>query len=242
VVAVLESAWDLIMSDDDRVVVTTDRVVNLTFHGVGPCPRAVDDGEAAVWISTAEYEQVLDAAVGRPEVRLSFDDGNLSDIEIALPRLQERGLTATFFVCAGLLGEAYRLADSQLKELLAGGMSIGSHGWAHRSWRGMSADETAREIVAAPRQLADICGTAVSTVAVPFGHYDRIVLRDLKHAGMTRIYTSDGGPASAGAWLQARSSIHRGVTPDGIAALLDPDRSLGDTATRKAKQLIKRWR
>ena len=37
-------------------------------------------------------------------MRISFDDGNASDLEIGLPALLERGLTATFFVLAGRLG------------------------------------------------------------------------------------------------------------------------------------------
>ena len=37
---------------------------------------------------------LLDAAVGRPDVIVTFDDGNLSDLEIGLPRLLERGLSA----------------------------------------------------------------------------------------------------------------------------------------------------
>jgi len=34
-------------------------------------------------------------------VQLSFDDGNRSDVGIALPALLERELSATFFVVAG---------------------------------------------------------------------------------------------------------------------------------------------
>src|SRR5438034_8841581 len=79
-------------------VVFPASVVNLTVHGVGTPPRELDPGEDIAWISIEQLEQVLDAAVGRPDVRITFDDGNCSDVEIALPRLLERGLTAEFFV------------------------------------------------------------------------------------------------------------------------------------------------
>ena len=52
--------------------------------------------------------------------------GIASDVEIALPRLVERGLRAEFFVLAGLLGTPDRLDRDGVRELLTAGMSIGS--------------------------------------------------------------------------------------------------------------------
>lgn len=91
-------------------------------------------------MSTAQFEQVLDAVVGRSDVRLTFDDGNASDVEVALPRLVERSLTAEFFVLAGKLGERGHLNRAAVRSLLDAGMAIGSHGWSHRDWRRI--DET----------------------------------------------------------------------------------------------------
>ena len=83
--------------------------VNVTVHGIGLPARPLDDGEDQVWISVEQFEGLLDAAVGRPDVTVTFDDGNLSDLEIGLPRLLERGLKARFYIPAGLLGEPGRL-------------------------------------------------------------------------------------------------------------------------------------
>ena len=58
-------------------------VVNINVHGVGPLPtRALEDGEDQVWASVEQLERVLDAAVGRSDVVITFDDGNSSDVEI----------------------------------------------------------------------------------------------------------------------------------------------------------------
>jgi hypothetical protein len=35
-------------------------------------------------VSVAQFEQVLDAVAERSDVRISFDDGNASDVEVAL--------------------------------------------------------------------------------------------------------------------------------------------------------------
>src|SRR3954471_13664576 len=105
------------------------RVINLTVHGIGDPPRdrTLDPGEDRTWVTVEQFEQVLDAVVGRPDVRLTFDDGNASDVEIALPRLLERGLSAEFFVLTGLLGEPGRLAVDDARLLREAGMRVGSH-------------------------------------------------------------------------------------------------------------------
>ena len=70
-----------------RTTAATDDVVNLTVHGIGAHTRALEPGEQAVWITVDQFERALDRIAGRDDVRLTFDDGNLSDVEIALPML-----------------------------------------------------------------------------------------------------------------------------------------------------------
>lgn len=193
--------------------------VNVTVHGIGTPPRPLEEGEDGVWVSVEQFEGLLDAAIGRPEVTITFDDGNLSDLEIGLPRLRERGLTARFYVPAGLLGEPGRLDADGVRELHGAGMTIGSHGWAHRDWRDLPWGDGCSHVVEdemerAPRELRRLTGCEVTEVAVPFGSYDRHVLEALRRAGATRVYTSDGGWARTGAWLQARTSIRSDSGPD----------------------------
>src|SRR3954470_16504855 len=54
-------------------------VVNINVHGIGTAVRPLDPGEDDVWVSVEQFEQVLDAVVGRDDVRITFDDGNTSD-------------------------------------------------------------------------------------------------------------------------------------------------------------------
>ena len=128
------------------------------MHGIGRPARALETDEGHVWISVEQFEGLLDTAVGRPDVTVTFDDGNISDLEIGLPRLLERGLKARFYVCAGLLGEPGRLDEEGVRELHAAGMVIGSHGWAHRDWRSLDwgprgASEVEEEMVRARQYL-----------------------------------------------------------------------------------------
>ncbi|MER7127978.1 polysaccharide deacetylase family protein [Streptosporangium saharense] len=217
-------------------------VVNLTVHGIGPTDRELDPGEDQTWVSVEQFEQVLDAVVGREDVRITFDDGNASDLEIGLPRLLERGLTAEFFVLAGLLGEPGRLDESGVLELQAAGMRIGSHGWAHRDWRKLDAEQAVQEISEANRFLGSLVGGPVSRVAIPFGSYDRRVLSRLRRADVTRAYTSDGGRARPGSWLQARNSLRHDIDATWAPRVLDGTPPLPIRARRIASRTYKRVR
>jgi peptidoglycan/xylan/chitin deacetylase (PgdA/CDA1 family) len=218
------------------------RVINLTVHGIGDPPRELDPGEDRTWVTVPQFEQVLDAVVGRDDVRITFDDGNASDIEIGLPRLLERGLTAEFFVLAGLLGEPGRLSEADVKELVAAGMRIGSHGWSHRDWRKIDPRQAIEEMVEAPRTLAAVCGTPVHRVAVPFGSYDRQVLTRLRGVGTSVVYTSDGGPARSDSWIQARTSLHHEIGPEWTTDVLAGQPGTRRSLRRMAAGLVKRNR
>jgi peptidoglycan/xylan/chitin deacetylase (PgdA/CDA1 family) len=221
--------------------------VNVTVHGIGSPFRPLDDGEDQIWISVEQFEGLLDAAVGRPDVTVTFDDGNLSDLEIGLPRLLERGLNARFYIPAGLLGEPGRLDDSGVRELHRAGMVIGSHGWAHRDWRSLDWSprggiEVGEEMVRARQHLGRLTGTDVSEVAVPFGSYDRHVVRILRRTGVTRMYTSDGGWARPSDWLQARTSIRADHGPDWPRRVMVDRPGPGRRARTRVAQAAKRLR
>jgi peptidoglycan/xylan/chitin deacetylase (PgdA/CDA1 family) len=217
-------------------------------HGIGPRPsRPLEEGEDQVWISVEQFEGLLDTAIGRPDVTITFDDGNASDLEIGLPRLLERGLTARFFVCAGLLGDPGRLDDAGVKELHGAGMVIGSHGWSHRDWRSLDwgprgGSDVHDELVRARRHLERLTGAEVSEVAVPFGSYDRHVVRGLRRTGASRIYTSDGGWARRGAWLQARTSIRGDDGPDWPRRIMLERPALRQRARSQVLRAAKRLR
>ncbi|MBN1172118.1 MAG: polysaccharide deacetylase family protein [Micromonosporaceae bacterium] len=216
-------------------------VVNLTVHRITRSARERDAGTDPTWVEVEQFTRVLDAVAGREDVALTFDDGYASDAELALPLLRERGLRAQFFVLAGLIGHPGRLDEAGIRQLLAAGMSIGSHGWAHRDWRKLDDQQAAQEFTEASQVLATVTGRPVTTVAIPFGSYDRHVLRSLRQAKVTRAYTSDGGLAGREWWLQPRTSLCRDLDGDWIARVLDgtvpPHRRLRLRAARTVKRL-----
>jgi len=210
-------------------------ITNLCFHGIGTCTNEREPGEARYWVSERLFHDVLDAVRGLEHVRLSFDDGNRSDLVIGLPALVERGLTATFFPLAGRLGDPASLSGADLRELRAAGMGIGTHGWAHVPWRGLDDRDEQRELHDARLALADASGGTVDEAALPLGRYDRRLLGQLRRHGYRRVYTSDRLPARPGAWLQPRYSITSVDTVETVRELLAPRPSLGQLRARLAR-------
>jgi len=109
--------------------------INLTFHGVGELERDAEPGEERTWLELDSFTSVLDSVVDRPDVHISFDDGNASDVTHGLPALLSRGLRATFFVVAGRLDMPGFLGAGGVRTLADAGMTIGCHGMRHRPWR-----------------------------------------------------------------------------------------------------------
>lgn len=191
-------------------MIERSRTINLCFHGIGQPARELESGEADYWVSVDTFRGVLDLVAGDPRVRLSFDDGNVSDVAVGLPALVERGLTATFFVLAGRLDQVGSLASDDVRRLADAGMRIGSHGMDHVPWRGLDTGDVERELVEARQRLEAVVDGPVAEAALPLGRYDRRLLGQVRRCGYRSLHTSDRRWARDGAWLQPRFSV-RGV-------------------------------
>ncbi|MFI5605891.1 polysaccharide deacetylase family protein [Amycolatopsis sp. NPDC051903] len=183
-------------------------MVNFAVHGIGRPQRALDPGEDERWITVDQFDTLLDLVGTRPDVRLTFDDGNVSDVEVALPRLVARGLRGEFFPLAGRVGSRGFVDRSGLRDLVAAGMDVGSHGWDRfGAERFFEERVLRRELDVAPRVLGELSGRPVCRYALPQGRVDRRVLGHLKAAGATRVYAGDRRPTRGGEWLQHRVEV-----------------------------------
>jgi peptidoglycan/xylan/chitin deacetylase (PgdA/CDA1 family) len=222
------------------------RQLNITFHGLGAMPATVDAGEARVWCTDAAlYADLIDeardtaAARGLP-LAVTFDDGNLSDATIGAPVLATRGLSGIFFPCAGRIGAPGYLDAAALRDLHAAGMGIGSHGWSHTDWRRADDATMKQEIGEAKDRIEQAIGAPITSAAIPFGSYDRRVLRDA--ASFQTIYTSDGGLARHGARIQSRTSYTTDWQRGTIARLTDEEGRAPRRLRRRLKMFYKSMR
>lgn len=198
--------------------------VAIIFHGIGTPGRELEPGEAPYWVSEVLFKFVLDQVVALPDpgrVQITFDDGNTSDHDIALPALLARGLDAQFFVLAGRIGQPGSLDMARIMALRAAGMRIGSHGIAHRDWTSLNQVELDEELRVSRRKIEDYCECPVTEAGIPFGRYDARVLRHLRASGYTKAWSSDGGTLGSGGFLRPRTSLRGDMSPAEIQLILD---------------------
>ena len=179
------------------------------LHGVGAPQRTLEPGEDIFWLSHNTFCRTLDHIVnmGSAAPHITFDDGNASDIQIALPELEKRNLKATFFLLAGRLGDQGSLAEADVTTLVQAGHKIGLHGCDHLDWRALDAQTRTREFITARAKLSELAGQPVETAAAPFGLYNRKTIQDLRALGFSALYTSDRGVADFQNFIRPRNCL-----------------------------------
>ena len=197
-----------------------DRIV-LTFHGIGTPRRPLDPGEEPFWVNEQAFADAVAAAAENSKVEITFDDGNASDAEIALPILKQARMTATFFVLAGRLGEAGSLHPRDVATLVAEGMTVGSHGADHIDWTRATDETMRRELYDARARIEDAAGVAVDALSIPFGAFDKRTLERAAAAGYSSVHTSTGGVAAHDAWFVPRNTVRRDLQANTLIDRLD---------------------
>lgn len=189
------------------------------LHGVGPVPAHIEDVERPYWVREEALDAIVELAKTTP-LRLTFDDGNASDIQIVLPKLVKAGLKAAFFVIAGRINQAGYLSEDDILALHHAGMEIGSHGYAHIRWTTLQDGAIAQDVTRSIALLSQILNEPVRSVAIPFGQCDRRVLKVLRTLQVGRVYSSFRGPDSDGGWLVRRDCIMADMSAADIEALV----------------------
>ncbi len=123
---------------------------------------------------------------------LTFDDGGISNYDVILPELEDRGWKAHFFIVTSCIGSPGFMSADQTRELHRLGHSVGSHSVTHPAgMRKMPAKKILKEWQDSKNRLEDILGESVTSAAVPFGSVDSASLNTLASTGYRTIFTSD---------------------------------------------------
>src|SRR5262249_50778983 len=123
-------------------------------------------------------------------VVLTFDDGYLDTLTIALPILREFGFTATCYVVAGAVGHSSHWTDpaplmdwAGVRAWLDAGMGIGSHTASHPDLTTLDTAALRSEIAGSRARLEDRLGVPVRSFAYPFNRLDARALDAVAEAG-----------------------------------------------------------
>jgi peptidoglycan/xylan/chitin deacetylase (PgdA/CDA1 family) len=198
----------------------------LLFHDIPQSQRqafaALVGGLAArgLLITPREAGQRLAGGGGKPGVLLSFDDGFVSNAQVAQAVLAPLGAKALFFVCPGLMelsGEAQLAAITAnvlrgqrpapeglmdwdaVERLKAAGHAIGSHTMDHLRLTGLSPNQRAAQIGDAALALERRLGQRAGWFAYTFGDVASIDAASLAEIGRLHGYCRSGVRGANGA-------------------------------------------
>jgi peptidoglycan/xylan/chitin deacetylase (PgdA/CDA1 family) len=157
------------------------------FHGIVPANRVsvVPPDDRPYVVPPEDFRALLLAArlstrralpvsavptdLGGAFYALTFDDGLASDYHEAFPVLRELDLRATFFVVPGLVDTPGYVRWSELREMVAAGMEIGSHSLTHPFVHDLDRDGLEREFGESKRLIEGRLGLAVRSASLPRG-------------------------------------------------------------------------
>lgn len=174
---------------------------------------------------------------------LTFDDGHISNLEIAAPMLAARGLTARFFITVGWTGtRPGYMGWPQLRSLQASGQAIGAHGWSHTLLTHCDDRQLRTELTDSRRALEDNLGTSITTMSLPGGRANSRVLAACEAAGYSQVFTSvpKAETLPLGKTI-GRFNIQGDMQPEWIAKLLQPESGVLSSLERQdqIKQMLK---
>ena len=218
----------------------SERLPVLMYHGLHEGAAACGSWDPVYSLASDAFARQLDwlAAHGYRSVSLadlaggllpprgvliSFDDGDASNLEVAVPMLRERGFAAVFFITSGFLGRPGMLAPDEVPALRAAGMEIGSHGASHRYLADLDASSLAGELAASQACLEALAGTPVTALALPGGRGGERERRAALAQGYRWLFGSAPGPnrkPRPGQWLE-RLAIRRDLALAEFAALVE---------------------
>ncbi len=117
-------------------------------------------------------------------VAISFDAawGN-EDTQTLIDILQQRGLTATFFVVGDWVD---RYPDS-VRALAAAGNEVMNHSLSHAHFSTMREDDIVADVKACNDKIAALTGVTPTLFRCPYGEYDDHVIQAVGSLGMTAI-------------------------------------------------------
>lgn len=186
----------------------------------GPFARQLDhvanSGAAVTTLAALGRHAGETAREGRAVV-LSFDDGIACHADVVVPMLLDhrRAFAGEFFVSAERVGQPGYISWQGLRDMLAVGMSIQSHGCRHRYLTDLTDREAVEELERSRHLIQDKLGAEVTVFSAPGGRITPHLARLAHGLGYTTVCGSRPGywHPGDGAGILPRFAIRR-ATPD----------------------------
>jgi len=235
--------------------------VVLMYHGLyhGEDTSRIDKEDLPYAVSSSNFAKQLDALHGKsvglvgnqsdvlPDIVITFDDGHVSNFDIAMPLLAERGLNAYFFITSDFIeNRPHFCSAEQLKRMADAGAEIGSHGKTHLFFDDLSDADAECELRQSLEQLSDQCGRPVKSISYPGGRYNSRTLELSRTVGYAQLFGSGIGLVGQkdvrAAAPMNRVAIRRNTSLDEFTRIINSDPTYYSIAKSKhvVKSLVKR--
>jgi peptidoglycan/xylan/chitin deacetylase (PgdA/CDA1 family) len=132
----------------------------------------------------------LESLHDAPSACISFDDGHLSNLSLALPVLQSLDLHAIFFITTDWINRAGFMDEDHLREIIKAGMLVGSHGCSHRYFSDLQVDELRHEMQGSKSRLEQVLNEEVPAIALPGGRDHPELRKIAREIGYRYVFTS----------------------------------------------------
>jgi peptidoglycan/xylan/chitin deacetylase (PgdA/CDA1 family) len=155
------------------------------------------------------------------KIVITFDDGHLTDVTIALPALSAANCYGTFFIATSLIGKPGYMNWNQVRELHCNGMSIGSHSTSHTNMCKLNKDLQKKELIESKKRIEDQIGYPINAFSFPFGKFNADLMELAKSSGYQFVFTSQHGLARRGSTVFPRNSLNSRMSHPKIIKTLE---------------------
>lgn len=148
---------------------------------------------------TAALDDLISGEVDEKTVIITFDDGDISNYEIAFPILTKYKMKATFFVVPAFIDKIdsqrrrINLSKQQIEQMSKSGMRFESHSLTHPYLFRLSSNNIHEEMRKSKIMIEEIVNREVRHFCVPFGFYDGTMISIAEKSGYKSLVTEDYG-------------------------------------------------
>lgn len=164
---------------------------------------------AEAGFKTATLDQTACSSNDQNRFVITFDDGCRNVMTNAMVPMQQHGFHAIQFIVADLIGKLNEwdiregevpeqlMNETEIREWLAAGHSIGSHSLRHLRLTRLSVRDAREEISISKKKLEDTFGVPITHFCYPYGDWNEGVRDLVIEAGYTTASTLDYGVNTA---------------------------------------------
>jgi peptidoglycan/xylan/chitin deacetylase (PgdA/CDA1 family) len=157
----------------------------------------------------ARFTEAVLEPPARRILAVTFDDAEVSVLEVAAPLLARLGVPGTVFVPTARVGTHPTMTWDELRALAAAGWEVGAHGHTHAALPPLDDEGLQAEL----RQPRELLGRELKapcrSLAYPFGRVDGRVAAAAAAAGYAAAATVAGTFAGATPLTWPRVNVHR---------------------------------